>query len=65
MNDYDAVRIYDSEYGEVQLKEWFDTDTNQSGLDVYIGDNFDDYIGEIHCRIGDDEEIDKQLREIL
>lgn len=59
------TRIYDSQYGEVKLKETYDCDTDTCSLNCYIGDNFDNYIGEIHCDINNDNEIEKQLKEIL
>lgn len=39
--------IIDTPYGEVMLKTAFDCDTNTSFVEVYAGDNFDDYLGEI------------------
>lgn len=59
------TRIYDSQYGEVKLRKWFDCETDENGLDVYIGDNYDDYVGEIFCDIDDDKAIDKELDELF
>lgn len=58
-------RIYDSQYGELILKRWFDRDTGEIGLDVYIGDIYDAHIGEILCDIDDDETIDEELDELM
>lgn len=54
---YDEHRIIDTICGEVMLKECYDCDTNESFLCAYIGDNYDDYICEIHgMNINDDED---------
>lgn len=59
------TRIYDSQYGEVKLIRWFDWDADESGLNVFIGDNYDDYVGDIFCDIDDDKAIDKELDELF
>lgn len=59
------TRIYDSQYGEVKLRQTYDCDTDTYPIDCYIGDNYDEYVGEIYCDINDDEEIERQLSEIL
>lgn len=59
------TRIYDSQYGEVKLRQTYDCDTDTYSIDCYIGDNYDEFVGEIHCDINDDDEIEKQLSEIL
>lgn len=38
-------RIINTRYGEVMLKQYFETD-NKTGIDLYIGDNYDQFIGE-------------------
>lgn len=59
------TRIYNSQYGEIKLRQTYDCDTNTYPIDCYIGDNYDEYVGEIHCDIDDDAEIENQLSEIL
>ena len=41
-------------YGEVMVKESLDRD---NVCDVYIGDNYDQYIGSIPCTLDDDENV--------
>ena len=61
-----AHRIFDSEWGEVKLEEKFDCNTNENFLDVCIGDNFDEYVGEIFVDIdADDDELNRALEEIF
>lgn len=61
-----AQRIFDSQYGEVKLVEKFDCNTNEEFLEVYIGDNYDEYVGEVFVDIeASDAEIDRALEEIL
>lgn len=50
------VRMINTSLGEVMLKQCFDVDTQESFCDMYIGDNYDEYVGEIECSIYDDEE---------
>lgn len=38
-------RIIDTRYGEVMLKQYFEVD-NKTGIDMYIGDNYDQFIEE-------------------
>lgn len=60
------TRIIDTTFGEVQLRQCYDCDTNCSWCEMYIGDNYDDYIGDIDCNICDDEEnILEQIEEKL
>lgn len=48
------------------LKQCFDVDTQETFCDAYIGDNYDDYIGEAHCTLDDDEEyILEQVENLL
>lgn len=55
--------ILDTNFGEVMLRTASD-DMNMS--DVYIGDNYDNYIGTINCSIWETETIiEKELEKIL
>lgn len=58
-------RIFDSVYGEVMLKENYDVDDCCTRIDVYIGDNYDQWVGEISCDINDDSAIERALDEIF
>ena len=50
-------------YGEVMVKESFE---DCEFCEVYIGDNYDQYIGEIPCTLDDDEDlIIKEVEELL
>ena len=55
--------IIDTEYGEVMVKGWFDSNINKSGCDCYIGDNFDQLIGELEIPFDEvtAEDIEKEL----
>ena len=56
----------DTIYGEVMVTECFDVDTQREFCDAYIGDNYDQYIGEIPCTLDDDEDvIIKEVEELL
>ncbi len=59
------TRIFDSIYGEVKLRENYEVDDCCVRLDVYTGDNYDDWAGEICCDINDDDAIEKALDEIF
>ena len=59
------TRIFDSIYGEVKLQENYDVDDCCVRLDVYTGDNFDCWAGEIECDINDDEAIEKALDDVF
>lgn len=49
-------------YGEVMVKEFFEDEY----CEVYIGDNYDQYIGSIPCTLDDDEKIIiKEVEELL
>ena len=47
-------RMLDTSFGEVMLKP--KTDNGEEFLEVYQGDNFDEYVGEISASIDDDED---------
>lgn len=49
-------RIIDTTFGEVMLKESISF-TGEKSCDMYIGDNFDDFIGNISCSLYDDYDI--------
>lgn len=58
-------RIINTSIGDVMLKECVSI-TGEKYCDMYIGDNYDDYIGTISCTIDDDdnviyEQIDEKL----
>lgn len=57
-------RMLDTSFGEIMLKP--KTDNGEEMLEIYIGDNYDDFFGEISASIDDDEDdlldqIDKLL----
>lgn len=57
-------RILDTSFGEVMLKP--KTDNGEEMLEVYIGDNYDDFVGEISASIDDDEDdLLDQIDELL
>ena len=57
-------RILDTSFGEVMLKP--KTDNGEEMLEVYIGDNYDDFVGEISASIDDDEDdLLDQIEELL
>lgn len=57
-------RILDTSFGEVMLKP--KTDNGESFLEIYQGDNYDDYVGEISASIDDDEDdLLDQIEELL
>ena len=61
-----AHRIIDTPWGEVMLKECWDCDTSTSFFDAFIGDNFDEYVGEVDLDTeASDEEIIKELENLL
>lgn len=45
-------RIIDSKFGEICLKEKSD-----GYCEVYIGDNYDDYVGDVQCTLEDSDEV--------
>ena len=47
-------RMLDTSFGEVMLQP--KTDNGEEFLEVYQGDNFDEYVGEISASIDDDED---------
>ena len=47
-------RILDTSFGEVMLKP--KTDNGEDFLEVYQGDNFDEYVGDISASIDDDDD---------
>lgn len=57
-------RMLDTSFGEVMLKP--KTDNGEEMLEVYIGDNYDDFVGEISASIDDDEDdLLDQIEELL
>lgn len=61
-------RIIDTPYGEVMLKSFFDCDSGSpdNWLEAFIGDNYDQYIGELRLTdMASDEDIIKRLEEML
>ena len=57
-------RILDTVFGEVMLKP--KTDNGESFLEIYQGDNYDDYVGEISASIDDDEDdLLDQIEELI
>ena len=56
----------DTIYGEVMVVESFDVDNQRDLCDVYIGDNYDQYVGSISCTLDDDEdEIIKEVEDLI
>ena len=49
-------------YGEVMVKESFE---NRDYCEVYIGDNYDCYVGSIFCTLDDEDLIIKEVEELL
>lgn len=59
-------RIIETSFGEVMLKESKTPMTGEVSCDMYIGDNFDDYIGSVSCSLNDDDDtILEQIEEKL
>ena len=59
-------RFINTSFGEVMLVGGFDYTTQEHFCEMYIGDNWDDFIGEISCSINDSEEdIIQQVEEAL
>ena len=59
-------RFINTSFGEVKLVGGFNYSTQEHFCEVYIGDNFDQYVCEIDCNILDDEEnILQQIEEKL
>lgn len=59
-------RIIDTTFGEVMLYGGFDYATQEPFCDMYIGDNYDDYVGSISCSLEDDDNtILEQIEEKL
>ena len=56
-------RILDTSFGEVMLKP--KTDNGEDFLEVYQGDNFDEYVGDISTSIDDDDDLLEQIDELL
>lgn len=57
-------RILDTSFGEIMLKP--KTDNGEEMLEIYIGDNYDDFVGEISASIDDDEDdLLDQIDELL
>ena len=57
-------RMLDTSFGEVMLKP--KTDNGEEMLEIYIGDNYDDFVGEISASIDDDEDdLLDQIDELL
>ena len=62
-DDGDDHTILETEYGEVMVKGWYDCDTCTSGCDCYIGDNFDQFIGELEIPF--DEVTEDDIEELF
>lgn len=59
-------RIIETSFGEVMLIGGFNYSTQEHFCEMYIGDNFDNCIGEINCSLNDSEEnILEQIEEKL
>lgn len=59
-------RIVRTSFGEVMLYGGFDYATQTPFCDMYIGDNFDEFVGSVDCSIYDTEEnILAQVEEAL
>lgn len=50
-------RFIDTSFGEIKLVGKFDNITQEYYCEMYIGDNWDDFIGEIDCNILDEEDV--------
>jgi len=55
-------RFINTSLGEIMLVGGFDYATQEHFCEMYTGDNYDDYLGDINCRLDDDE--DKIMDEI-
>ena len=61
-----ATRMVNTSFGEVKLVSGFNYSTQEHFCEMYIGDNYDDFVGEIDCNILDDEKhIIEQIEEKL
>ena len=61
-----ATRMVNTSFGEVKLVSGFNYSTQEHFCGMYIGDNYDDFVGEIDCNILDDEKhIIEQIEEKL
>lgn len=59
-------RIIDTPFGEVMLKSETTDDFGYPWVKLYIGDNYDDYVGTCCCSLTDtDEIILEQIDELL
>lgn len=57
-----AHLFVNTSYGEVMVKEIFEDEY----CEVYIGDNYDQYVGSIPCTLDDGEDmIIKEVEELL
>lgn len=50
-------RIIETSFGEVMLVEKKDEATQETYCEMYAGDNFDDFVGEINCGVNDDDDV--------
>ena len=48
-------RIIDTSFGEVCLKP--KEENGEKYCEMYIGDNYDEYVGNVDCDINDEDEI--------
>ena len=59
-------RIIETSFGEVMLKESKAPMTGEVSCDMYVGDNFDDFVGSVNCSIYDDDDVIlEQINEVL
>lgn len=59
-------RILDTKYGEVCLKNEYKDKQGYPWCELYIGDNYDNYIGDCACSLTDDNEVIlEQVDELL
>lgn len=50
-------RFIDTKFGEICLLQCFDEFTNEEYCEMYIGDNWDYFIGCIYCKLLDSDDI--------
>ncbi len=59
-------RIIDTSFGECLLKNEIVDEDGYHWCDLYIGDNYDDYVGTCDCGLNDDDEVIlEQIDELL
>jgi hypothetical protein len=50
-------RFINTPFGEIKLVGKFDNHTKEHYCEMYIGDNWDNCIGEVICNISDEEDV--------